>query len=498
MNSFFVYFFPGLKSQGKVEIVEKVKAFMEDVSEGSIESVEAFDDFMDSIEVKGHTYLPSGMVIVSEGVSLMQAWEKKSLDKVNSLEGEDASNVQTRSRIGSDNVELQRSNTDMNRHSSNEVPRDGKQKKGYTNEQIKNSVFSNRENVEADRMSHSNMVSEWSVTGQFSEGDSEYESGKAQNEHLNLWRNADQETVGLDNSSQQSENYLLSVTHSDSAQEISSPSSSEIYDNHSQLLYDRAVYDVTIDDSLDYSNNYSAGNENVLTSKMQTVHSVANVSSYTSVFLDDNLSELNGFQSVDSVFNEKSSQEKTAAEVIPNSDVTTGFVSQSTARGFSASSESCLSTLESEVFPKGNISDLSVPESDTSLVRLQSRPRETDIDDPYSQVPGEITADSPQQDVSEDRLSGRTNYDDCGKDKVEASFSTSSQDMAPSSKDIELSQSKWEQVGQSAVAPASQHLDVEFSRSENNAVSLSKGEISMESSNPTMKFPPLNLLHSKY
>ncbi|BFZ04190.1 hypothetical protein BsWGS_07228 [Bradybaena similaris] len=485
----------GLKSQGKVEIVEKVKACMEDVSEGSIESVEAIDDFMDSIEVKGHTYLPSGMVIVSEGVPLTQAWERKSLDKGNSLEADNVSNLQTRTRIGSDTVELQRSNTDMNRHSSNELPEDGKQKEGYKNEQIKNSVFINQENVEADRMSHSNMVSEWSVTGQFSEGDSEYESGKAQNEHLNLWRNADQETAGLDNSSLQSENYLLSITQSDSAQEMSSPSSSEIYDNHSQLLYDRAVNDVTIDDSLDNRNTYSAGVENVLTSNMQTIHSVGNVSLYTSVFLDDNLSKSNSLQSVDSVFNEKSSQEKTAAEVMPNSDVRTGFVSQSTARGFSASSESFLSTLESEVFPKENISDLSVSGSDKFLVRLQSRPREADIDDPYSQVPGEITDDSPQQDVSEDRLSGRTSFDDC--EKVEASFSTSSQYMAPSRKDIQLSQSKQEQVGPSAVAPASQHLDVEFSHSDNNAVSLSKGGItSMEGSNPAMKFPPLNLLHT--
>ncbi|CAL1533714.1 unnamed protein product, partial [Lymnaea stagnalis] len=60
----------GLKEEGKLDMVEKVQASMEDLSEGSIESLSACDDFMDTGEFMGYTYLPSGMVVVSEGVQI--------------------------------------------------------------------------------------------------------------------------------------------------------------------------------------------------------------------------------------------------------------------------------------------------------------------------------------------------------------------------------------------------------------------------------------------
>lgn len=46
---------------------------MEDLNESSIDSLCGSDDFMDSAEVMGHTYLPSGMVVVSEGVQIREA-----------------------------------------------------------------------------------------------------------------------------------------------------------------------------------------------------------------------------------------------------------------------------------------------------------------------------------------------------------------------------------------------------------------------------------------
>ncbi|XP_059144829.1 uncharacterized protein LOC131931998 [Physella acuta] len=63
----------GLKEEGKDELLEKVRASMEDLSESSIDSFCASDDFMDSAEVMGHTYLPSGMVVVSEGVQIRES-----------------------------------------------------------------------------------------------------------------------------------------------------------------------------------------------------------------------------------------------------------------------------------------------------------------------------------------------------------------------------------------------------------------------------------------
>lgn len=48
-------------------VLEKIRASMEDVSEGSIDSLNVSDDLMGSPEVLGLTRLPSGMIVVSEG-----------------------------------------------------------------------------------------------------------------------------------------------------------------------------------------------------------------------------------------------------------------------------------------------------------------------------------------------------------------------------------------------------------------------------------------------
>ncbi|KAK6973588.1 hypothetical protein BgiMline_024810 [Biomphalaria glabrata] len=69
----------GLKEEGTADKAEKVLASMEDLSESSIDSLGLFDDFMDSAEVLGHTYLPSGMVVVSEGVQI-RGMSPKSVD----------------------------------------------------------------------------------------------------------------------------------------------------------------------------------------------------------------------------------------------------------------------------------------------------------------------------------------------------------------------------------------------------------------------------------
>ncbi|KAH9507569.1 hypothetical protein Btru_051488 [Bulinus truncatus] len=75
----------GLKEEGKMERVEKVIASLEDLSEGSIDSLNFFDDLMDPAEVMGHTYLPSGIVVVSEGLHIKDVSSKHFLEKSRDL-----------------------------------------------------------------------------------------------------------------------------------------------------------------------------------------------------------------------------------------------------------------------------------------------------------------------------------------------------------------------------------------------------------------------------
>ncbi|XP_005098197.1 uncharacterized protein LOC101848352 [Aplysia californica] len=60
----------GLREEGKSRLAEKVEALLEDVSDGSLDSLEAQSEFVDTAEIMGHTYLPTGMVVVSEGVAI--------------------------------------------------------------------------------------------------------------------------------------------------------------------------------------------------------------------------------------------------------------------------------------------------------------------------------------------------------------------------------------------------------------------------------------------
>ena len=48
-------------------MVRQVESMLEDISEGSIDSIDSQTDFVETAEIMGHTYLPSGLVIVSEG-----------------------------------------------------------------------------------------------------------------------------------------------------------------------------------------------------------------------------------------------------------------------------------------------------------------------------------------------------------------------------------------------------------------------------------------------
>ncbi|CAG5127251.1 unnamed protein product [Candidula unifasciata] len=398
----------GLKSQGKDAIVEKVKAFMEDVSEGSVESVEAINDFMDSIEVKGHTYLPSGMVIVSGGVAVTQPWEKKPLEKVNSLGAEDMNNVQTRSCLDPDDIELQRSNTHIESYSVTESPVEGKQKEECNNEQIENSGVINLDKAEEDRIPPSGPVSEWAISEQFSAKDSKWESGNAQKENFNLWNNSDQEhVVELDNSMLQSENCLLPATHI--AQDIIPSSDSQMYDNQSQLLCD----DMTIDSSLDKNSSYAAEIA-LMASQVQKVDNVADESLYQCAILD-NVNESNDFQNVNSMFIENSSMQVKATEGISERDVTFNFVTE---RRFSANSESFPCTLERRTSAQEGASDLSFSEGDTYLVKPQSSTHKDIIDD----------QSSTHKDIIDDQSSTHKDFIDdqssTHKDIIDDSYST--------------------------------------------------------------------------
>ncbi|GFR88011.1 hermansky-Pudlak syndrome 5 protein homolog [Elysia marginata] len=57
--------YQGLKESGQGQLLERVRASMEDVSEGSIDSLgpDSTEDFLDSLELKGYIFLSSGMVV---------------------------------------------------------------------------------------------------------------------------------------------------------------------------------------------------------------------------------------------------------------------------------------------------------------------------------------------------------------------------------------------------------------------------------------------------
>ncbi|GFO01076.1 hermansky-pudlak syndrome 5 protein homolog [Plakobranchus ocellatus] len=57
--------YQGLKQGGEDQLLERVRASMEDVSEGSIDSLgtDSTEDFLDSLELKGYIFLSSGMVV---------------------------------------------------------------------------------------------------------------------------------------------------------------------------------------------------------------------------------------------------------------------------------------------------------------------------------------------------------------------------------------------------------------------------------------------------
>lgn len=471
-------------------------ATMEDISEGSIESAEWCDDFMDSAEVKGHTYLPSGMVVVSEGVQVRRAWEKTDVrmkipENLETSETAESTSVYRTSSLDKE-VEFQTDNGQMNNSESSELNNEDKQRENDPYEQIENNdIFSQEKTDKNIRvLPLSKIVSNYVVD--LSASDSLNNNNKAYVHSLHL-----DDKLTSENSETKLKDDLLTV-FSDSAQNNDTQPSAQIHSQNGNISNNQTNgHRHSEDDDLDLS----AVDESPLIINIQTAQSevdrlspkhdvTSSPSGSTDLqFPDDIFSDSDDFSELN---------EGNMEKLVPfDEEVVVPYTSQySTVLSPSGNDITQNASL-------GNIfynldEDHAELETDKSYFNVFIGSDDVDIED--SHVAESISSQKMEflhftQEVEETTLVASAFYADTGRSEVDLSVAGSEQESTKEVIDPGILHESSKAIGETDVEPA---LNSWSDDTINKMASLSREDLAkMSSSYPGKKFSTQRFLHCK-